>query len=147
MRVGVRPLAFFELLDLGRSDLEVLLQRTLSLFSRIEERRGSRLGRLTLGVRLFSSSSADMCFSARNGAAAAFSLFFSSCCRCFCLFFSSLLLGYNQHLPLICWLLGYTDLTISPVASSRCKLAIWPSATSTILTENELWRIVFADLE
>lgn len=47
----------------------------------------------TFGVKLLSSSSADLAFfSVLGGAAAAFSLFFSSLARCFCRFFSSLLL-------------------------------------------------------
>lgn len=43
-------------------------------------------------MRLFSISSADICFSARGPAAAAFAAFFCSVSRCFCLFFHSLLL-------------------------------------------------------
>ena len=46
----------------------------------------------TFGVRLLSSSSAETCLSGLAGPAAAFSLFFSSLARCFCLFLSSLLL-------------------------------------------------------
>ncbi len=46
----------------------------------------------TLGVKLFSASSTDICFSALGGAAAAFSFFFCSLSRCFVRLLSSLLL-------------------------------------------------------
>ena len=72
MRVRIWLLAFSKFLDLRRPDFKVLLGAVSngSVFLGLDP--------LTLGVRLFSSSSADMCFSVLGGAAAAFSLFFSS---------------------------------------------------------------------
>ncbi len=95
VRIWVGLLALAELLNLSTSYFIILLETRINNgFSAPfppKKKKGCQKQR-TFGVRLLSSSSAETCLSGLAGPAAAFSLFFSSLARCFCLFLSSLLL-------------------------------------------------------